>query len=137
MKSNMVFLAPLLAGIVVGLTAMITGILSQLTNLVNMGQGDQTIAGISSISNLTSLFQIEKMVPPYYMQIAIGLYIIEIIFILTGTLITIDSGEDKLRETNEIGKNLLRGGILYLITALISIVALAMLASVALGGLAG
>ena len=43
------------------------------------------------------------MIPPYFLQIAIGIYLIEVIFILTGTLVTIDSGEDKLEKTNRIG----------------------------------
>ena len=92
---------------------------------------------ISSIVGPDGLFNITNMVPPYFMQVAIGIYIIEIIFILTATLVVVDSGEDKLRKTHDIGRNLIRGSILYLITALISILALSLLAGVALGGLAG
>ena len=133
MKSNMTFLAPLLAGIVIGLSAMITGILGQLENLVAVG-GDASLGGFGTISNLISLFKLSNMIPPYFMQIAIGIYIIQIIFILTGTLVTIDAGEDKLKKTHDISKNLIRGSILYLITALITILALTLLAGVALGG---
>jgi hypothetical protein len=77
------------------------------------------------------------MIPPYFMQVAIGVYIIQIIFILTATLVTIDSGEDRLKQSYDISKNLLSGGILYLITALISIIALSALANIALIGLRG
>ena len=77
------------------------------------------------------------MIPPYHMQIAIGIYIVEIVFILTGALVTIDSGEDKLKRTYEISRGLLKGGILYLIMAFIAIVALSALASIALSGIAG
>ncbi|MBS3075429.1 hypothetical protein J4429_03125 [Candidatus Pacearchaeota archaeon] len=136
MRSNMIFLAPLLAGIVVGLGAMITSILSQLDILTNMGI-DTSLGGIGNISNITGLFRIENMIPPFYMQIAIGIYIIEIIFILTGTLVTIDSGEDRLKRTHDIGRNLITGGLLYLIVTLISVIALTLLAGVALGGLSG
>jgi len=111
-------------GIVVGLASMITGILSQLKNLLNLGQGDSMIAGVGTIANITDLFDIVNMIPPYFMQIAIGIYIIQIIFILTGALVTIDSGEDKLRQTHNIARNLKRGFILYFIAAFISIVAL-------------
>ena len=135
MKSNMVFLAPLLAGIVVGLASMITTILGQLKNLVAIEQGDTMVAGLGTVTDVTQMFDIVFMIPPYYLQIAIGIYIIQIIFILTSTLVTVDSGEDKLKQTYEIGKNLIRGGMLYLITAFISIVALSLLAGVALGGL--
>jgi len=137
MRSNMTFLAPLLAGIVIGLASMITGILGQLKILTEVGQGDTSVAGLGSVGNLTQLFDIVNMIPPYFMQIAIGIYLIQIIFILTSTLVTVDSGQDKLRETHEIGKNLMRGIILYLIVALIAILSLGVLSGVALGGLAG
>jgi len=132
MKSNMTFLAPLLAGIVVGLASMITGILGNLEILSEL-TGEATVAGFA----IPELFNLVDMIPPYFMQIAIGFYIIQIIFILTGTLTTIDSGEDKLKRTHDIGKNLVKGLILYLITAFISIIALSALAGVALSGLGG
>jgi len=135
MKSNMTFLAPLLAGIVVGLASMITGILGQLKNMTELGGGDTAIAGLGSVGSITSLFDIANMIPPYFLQIAIGIYIIQIIFILTRTLVTIDAGEDRLKQTYEISRNLMRGSILYLVTAFISIIALSLLAGVALGGL--
>tara|TARA_Y100000310_G_scaffold138173_1_gene137072 strand:- start:5750 stop:7972 length:2223 start_codon:yes stop_codon:yes gene_type:complete len=137
MKSNMTFLAPLLAGIVVGLASMITGILGSLENMTALGGGETSIAGFGSIEGITELFARINMIPPYFMQIAIGIYIVQIIFILTGTLVTINSGEDKLKHTYESGKNLMRGIILYLVTAFISIVALSLLASVSLRGMTG
>jgi len=137
MRSNMTFLAPLLAGIVVGLASMITGILGQLKHMVSLGSAETSITGLGTVGNITELFDVVNMVPPYFMQIAISIYIIQIIFILTSTLVIVDAGEDKLRKTYDIGKNLLRGGILYLITAIVSIVALSVLAGVALGGLVG
>ena len=76
------------------------------------------------------------MIPPYYIQIAIGIYIVQIIFILTATLVTIDSGEDKLKTVYEIAVNLRRGIILYLFAAFFSIVALSILAIIALAGIA-
>jgi len=133
MKSNMTFLAPLLAGIVVGLSAMITGILSQLTDLKNSIGGDTS--SIGNIGSMIDLFKIENLIPPYFLQISIGVYIVEVIFILTATLVTIDSGEDKLKETYEIGRNLKWGSLLYLVVALVSVLLLAGIANVALGGI--
>ena len=132
MKSNMTFLAPLLSGIVVGLAVMITSILNQL-NLANLNEAGA--AGLGSLDNILGIFVLEKMIPPYYLQIAIGIYLIQIIFILTGTLVTIDSGEDRLQETNKIGANLKKGISLYIIVALISTMVLFILSSVVLGNL--
>ena len=127
MKSNMTFLAPLLSGIVVGLAAMITSILSRL-NVSGLGD-----AGAGNFQTLLTIFDISKMIPPYYLQIAIGIYLIQIIFILTKTLVVIDSGEDKLQRINSIGKNLRRGITLYFITGLLAILALFALSSVVIG----
>ncbi len=130
MKSNMTFLAPLLSGVVVGLAAMITLILNKL-NLGDLA-GSAELAGLGTI---LEIFNLTKMIPPYYLQIAVGIYLIQIIFILTGTLVTIDSGEDKLEKTNKTGKNLKRGILLYFVTALLSTLALFFLSSVVLSGL--
>jgi len=128
MKSNMTFLAPLLSGIVVGLAAMIAFILNKL-ELGNL----QGAGGIGNLDALIGIFNLTKMIPPYYLQIAIGIYLIQIIFILTKTLVTVDSGEDKLEKTNKTGKNLIRGIMLYFITALLATLALFFLSSIVLG----
>jgi len=65
------------------------------------------------------------------------LYIIEVVFILTSALVTVNSGKDVLMEKYETARNLNRGVVLYLATALLSILALSLLASFALGGISG
>lgn len=135
MKSNMTFLAPLLAGIVVGLSAMITMILNTLQVTSQLG-GSQDLGGFGSLATITALFDVKTMIPPYFIQISIGLYIIEIIFILTAALVTVDAGKDVLREKYELAKNLKRGTLLYLATALVSVLALTLLAAIVLPGIA-
>ncbi|MEK6909053.1 MAG: hypothetical protein AABX23_03315 [Nanoarchaeota archaeon] len=135
MRSNMVFLAPLLSGIIVGLTSMIAIILNKLKSLSDLTAGGTEIAGIGSIGNITNLFDITSIIPPYFVQVSIGLYLIEIIFILTGTLVTVDSGKDELQEKHELSRNLKRGLTLYLITTFIGTLMLTGLAAVALSGL--
>lgn len=131
MKSNMTFLAPLLAGIVVGLAAMITSILSKL-EFAELSGAD---TGFGNISQVLNIFDLTQMVPPYWLQIIIGIYLIQIIFILTSTLVTINSGEDKLEKTFRIGKNLMKGVGLYVIISFAAILGLFLLSSVVLGGL--
>ena len=134
MKSNMTFLAPLLSGIVVGLATMITMILSKL-NLANLGAGDAGATGLGNISTIANLFNYLSMIPPYYLQIFVGIYLIEIVFILTSTLVTIDAGEDDLEKKYRTGLNLGSGIKLFFITALFSTIVLGILASVVLGGI--
>jgi hypothetical protein len=133
MKSNMTFLAPLLSGIVIGLAAMITAILSKL-NLSQLS-GAESVAGLGNLNALLGIFDMTKMIPPYILQIVIGIYLVEIVFILTGTLVIIDSGEDKLEKTNKTGINLKRGIGLYVVTALLAIISLFLLTTIVLGNL--
>lgn len=134
MKSNMTFLAPVLAGIVTGLAIMIAMILNKLEIFKQTG-ADASLPMLGNISEILGMFDITKMIPSYFLQLAIGIYLIEIVFILTSTLVTVDSGEDKLRKVNETGKNLRRGLLLYFLVATISSLSLALLASVALAGM--
>ncbi len=135
MKSNMVFLAPLLAGIVVGLGSMITLIITKLTEMINSNPSGEISGNLVSIKSFMDQFGIDGVIPPYFLQIVIGLYIVEIIFILTKALVTVDAGQDELKETYEISRNLKSGGMLYIIVALISIVVLSLLAAVALSNI--
>ncbi len=130
MKSNMTFLAPLLAGIVVGLATMITVILTRLSELQQSFSANQE--GLGTLGDIAKIFNITEMIPPYFLQVIIGIYLIEIVFILTQALVTVDSGKDPLKEKFELSKNLKRSILLYSITALISIVSLTLLASIAL-----
>ncbi len=130
MKSNMSFLAPLLSGVVVGLAAMITTILTRLKLSELAGQ---EITG--NLGNIINIFDVTSMIPPYYLQLIVGLYLIQIIFILTGALVAIDAGEDKLQKTHKTGKNLNKGMLLFFITSLVTSMALFILASVVLGNL--
>ncbi|MFA5071415.1 MAG: hypothetical protein WC511_03560 [Candidatus Pacearchaeota archaeon] len=132
MKSNMTFLAPLLSGVVIGLSAMITEILSKLSI---SSLSESGVSNLGSLDAILSIFDMTAMIPPYLLQISVGIYLIEIIFILTGTLVIIDSGDDPLEKTNKTGKNLRTGIGLYFVTALISTIALFLLTSVVLGSL--
>lgn len=130
MKSNMTFLAPLLSGIIVGLSGMITGILTSLDAL--MKTGGSTQLGGYDVGTLLDLFKVQGMIPPYWVQVCVGIYLIEIIFILTATLVTIKSGKDELQSTAEIGQNLKFGMTLYLIVALLAVLALSFLGATVL-----
>jgi Flp pilus assembly protein TadB len=135
MRSNMTFLAPLLSGVVIGLAAMISTILIKLKNITGAVGGEGAIPGFSNLDSILTIFQAEKMVSPFYLQLAIGIYLIQISFILTSALVTINSGQDRLEKTANIGKNLRKAIAIYLIVAGVAILGLFFLASIVLGGL--
>jgi len=134
MKSNTTFLAPLLSGIVIGLAAMITSILLKI-DLNSISGGEVAGIGIGGLSSLTELFSGTSSIPPYFLQIIVGIYLIEITIILTSALVTVDSGEDALESMNKKGKNLVRGILLYSIFAFFSSLLLFFLSVLVLGGL--
>jgi hypothetical protein len=132
MKSNMTFLAPLLSGIIVGLSGMITSILGSVGKATELAESGSGLGGFTGALNLFK--ESGSMVAPYWIQISVGLYLIEIIFILTSTLVVIKSGKDELEKTAEIGANLKHGMGLYLIIALFAISGLSLLGAVVLRG---
>jgi len=136
MKSNMTFLAPLLSGIIIGLAGMITSILSALESMFKGGDAAGA-AGIGSVEGILEMFDVTVMLPTYWLQVIVGIYLIQVVFILTSTLVTIKSGRDPLQTTAETGKNLKVTIILYSIVAAASIAGLTAIGSVALAGMAG
>ena len=136
MKSNMTFLAPLLSGIIVGLAGMITSILSALNAMFSSGEfNSEALGATGGIGGILSIFDVTKMIPTYWLQIVIGIYLIEIVFILTSALVTIKSGRDRLQATAETGKNLKRAILLYFVIAAGSILGLSLIGGLALAGL--
>ena len=85
---------------------------------------------------MLKIFDITTMIPPYFLQIAVGIYIVQIIFILTDTLVLVDAGDDRLKKIYDLSRNLKRGILLYFVVAFITILALSVLAKIALGGIA-
>lgn len=136
MKSNMTFLAPLLAGIVVGLSSMITLILNKLAGFQEAITADAAdAASLGGISSITKIFDLSSMIPPYFTQVTIGIYIVQIIFILSYALVMVDSGKDTLKEKYDIARNIKTGMLIYLGTALASIITLSLLAAITLSSL--
>jgi len=136
MKSNMTFLAPLLSGIIVGLAGMIMTILSALNGMLAGGEiGNVAELGSGGIVGILSIFDPVLMIPTYWLQVIVGVYLVEIVFILSSTLVTIKAGRDPLMVTAQTGKNLRTTIVLYSIVAVISIIVLTVIGAVALANL--
>jgi hypothetical protein len=117
MTSQIKFLTPAIAGIVVGITSMVAGILGKLgTQLKAI-----TESGPASQAGLITLFG--DSIPTYYFQIIIGIYVVQITFILTILVNGIENGSDKLSERSLLGTNLINSTLLYcLISAAVIII---------------
>tara|TARA_Y100000310_G_scaffold281722_1_gene302374 strand:- start:10015 stop:12177 length:2163 start_codon:yes stop_codon:yes gene_type:complete len=111
MTSQIKFLTPAIAGIVVGITSMVTGILGKLGAQLQ----EVTSAGPASQAGLIGLFG--DGIPTYFFQIIIGIYVVQITYILTVMVNGIENGSDSLNERYLLGVNLIRSTILYCLIA--------------------
>ncbi|MBT3408968.1 hypothetical protein HOC99_05010 [Candidatus Woesearchaeota archaeon] len=113
MKSQTKFLAPVIASIVVGITSMINAIISQLNNSFQEFKGEGTSSfGAAGQGDAISTF-IKDGLPTYYFQVIVGIYVVQLIFILSDIISQIEDGSDTISRQYNIGQNLIKGGITY------------------------
>ncbi|MBL7055649.1 hypothetical protein ISS07_01930 [Candidatus Woesearchaeota archaeon] len=125
MNSQIKFLTPAIAGIVIGITSMVTAILGRLgTQLQDVTSGAAT--GGQDVG-LIGLFG--EGIPTYYFQIIVGLYVVQITYILTILVNGIENGSDKLNERYMIGQNMIRGTVLFCIISLVVMILFNMIAT--------
>ncbi len=109
MKSQVKFLTPAIAGIVIGITAMISTILTKLNAQLGDFAANSDQAG--SLGGILSIFGIG--IPTFQFQIIVGVYIVQLAYILTVLANGIENGADKLGERYSLGKNIINGTLLY------------------------
>ncbi len=126
MQSQISFLTPVIAGIVIGITSMISSIIGKLSVQLK-SQAASAASTSTSTSGLVDLFG--DTIPTFYFQIVVGLYVVQIIYIMTLLSNGIENGEDKLNEEYQLGKNMLGSIRLYCIVSLIVILIFNMIAA--------
>jgi hypothetical protein len=127
MKSQIQFLTPTIAAVVVGISSMITFILGKL-NIAEAAGGEIT-GGLSGFSELFG----GAGIAAYYFQIIVGIYVVQLIFILTVLGNRLENGADDLAEKYMLGKNLTRSTLIYCIIVFISLTLFNLLAGVVIG----
>ena len=130
MKSQIKFLTPAITGIVIGITSMITSILGKLGGLFPKDGGGA--GGIGGGTDIASMFG--DGVPTYYFQIVVGLYVVQVIYVLTILTNSIENGSDKLGERYNLGNNLTKSVLLYCVLSLIVMVLFNTIAATVLRG---
>lgn len=114
MKSQISFLTPIISGIVVGITSMISQILGSLSEKIS--QFNQGTDNAISAAGILSMFG-SGGVPTFYFQAIVGLYVVQITFVLSILISGIQHGADKISEMEMLGKNLLTSTLLYIVIA--------------------
>ncbi len=116
MKAQTKFLTPAIAGIVIGITSMISTILTKLSAQLGAFTATQeagTAAG--GFGDLLTIFGIG--IPTFHFQIIVGIYVVQIGYILTVLSNGIENGADKLGERYSLGKNMINSTALYCLIA--------------------
>ena len=67
---------------------------------------------------MTGLFEVKNIIPVYFLQLIIGLYVVQVVIILTFLANNIESG-NKISGGYKAGKNLYASSILYFFVSLI------------------
>ncbi|MBI2654115.1 hypothetical protein HYX02_04865 [Candidatus Woesearchaeota archaeon] len=111
MHSQIKFLTPAIAGVVIGITSMITAILGKLSG--QLQQVTASVSGADTAAPTSILGLFGEGIPTYYFQLIVGVYVVQITFILTIIANGVENGSDKLNERFELGNNLIRSTILY------------------------
>jgi hypothetical protein len=110
MKAQVKFLTPAIAGIVIGITSMISTILTKLSSQLTSFASSSS-EGVGGWGEMLTIFGVG--IPTFYFQVIVGLYIVQIAYILTVLANGIENGADKLGERYELGKSLISSVVLY------------------------
>jgi hypothetical protein len=122
MEMQAVLLAPLASGVVVGLAAIIMQILTALKGAIEKIQGSLVSAGPAGLAGggiLTSIINVDKMIPVHGFQLIVGIYMIEVVSMLAIFLSIIKHGEEDLLRRYNLGKLLLLSTTIYSITLIV------------------
>ena len=126
------FITPLIAGIVVGIGGLITNIIASLGTVFGKTAGAGGVdvgTGLGvGVETIKGIFPIEEVIPPFYFQLVVGLYLVQITYILTVLANGIENGVDELNKESSLGKNLFKSIIFYILVTLITTMILTLMA---------
>ena len=120
MNSQVRFLTPVISAVVIGITSMITNILGTLSEKVQSVSSGAAGAGMTT-SSVLDMFGVG--IPTYQFQIVVGLYVVQLAYVLSIIANGIANGPDKIGKEATIGKNMTKSAILYFALAFIIIAA--------------
>ncbi len=130
MKSQIAFLTPAISGIVIGITSMITFILGSLSGSIQKIGTEQAGDQLGTLMNLFG-----DGMPTYYFQAVVGIYVFQIVYILTILSNGIENGADKLNERYSLGNNLIKSTLTYCIIAAIVMIIFNVIAANIIGNI--
>ena len=119
MKSQIKMLTPLISSIVVGITALIIDILGT----ISAQSAEMTEGGGGGAADMFG-----EGIPTYYFQIVVGIYVVQIVYLLTKIVNGIENGSDKVNEEYMMGINLTKATLMYTMISFLAVVGFTLLA---------
>jgi F0F1-type ATP synthase membrane subunit c/vacuolar-type H+-ATPase subunit K len=119
MEIQAFLLAPLASGIVVALAAMIMQMLLHLRESLESLQSQLFSGGPVGATGggvLSSVMNLNQIIPAHFFQLIVGVYMIEIVGILAIFLSAMNNGEESLLRKFNLGKTLGLATVVYSIT---------------------
>ncbi|MBS3055366.1 MAG: type II secretion system F family protein [Candidatus Aenigmarchaeota archaeon] len=122
------FIAPFITGIVAGMATFIIRLLGKLSEFMKSIEetfnlsGSFIHGGTVQFGQILSFASIEKVIPATVFQLVVGIYMLEIVVILSYFLNGIKNGFDKTTRNVLIGKGVMMALIFYSIVLVVGIV---------------
>ena len=131
MSSQVTTFIPVISGIVIGLAVLTSTVLLNLgeqiksATMIGEGAGGQA-AGVGSIADI---FQIDSMLPSPLFQFTVGIYILQLVWLLSYMLSGIIYGHDEVELRWMMAKNFLIATVLYVVITSITVLLFSALAA--------
>ncbi|MDI6807205.1 MAG: hypothetical protein QMD14_05390 [Candidatus Aenigmarchaeota archaeon] len=117
MHLQTILLAPLSAGVVVALAALITEMILVLGGAAKLYEGIGGYGALSTAGSgiLTGFINTEKIIPVHFFQIIVGIYLIEIVILMSIFISRIENGEENILKFRLIARRVLFAMVVYVI----------------------
>ena len=116
LRSTAAVFAPLIAGVTLAITKLISNIINSMASKLPT----ETFAGgySTTFASITEAFTLENVRPEYFVLV-VGIYIIELVFLITRFTNGIDKGDDKAEYMYSLGKVMPTAVVVLTITIII------------------
>ncbi len=114
LRSTVAVFAPMIGGITLSITKLISNIINGISDKLPSGSG---LSAASKIPGVTDTFTLENVRPEYFVLV-IGIYILELVFLLIRFTNGIDEGDDKATYMYSLGKMMPTSIIVFSLTVI-------------------
>ncbi len=115
LRSTAALFAPLIAGVTLAITKLITNIIASMAGKI---PADTIDTGGSVLSTVSESFTLENIRPEFFVLV-VGIYIVELVFLLTRFTNGIDEGDDKPAFMYSLGQTMPIAVIIFTFTVII------------------